>query len=50
MEKLTIKELKKQIKELEELIYGDVVCYGRSDLLLLSALQKELERREGLTK
>ncbi len=42
--KYTDKELLKEIKSLENLIY-DVECYGVTDMRLLSALCKEAQKR-----
>jgi len=40
----TIRELKKEFRELEHIIYG-VECFGTRDIVLLTCIGHELERR-----
>lgn len=44
----TNKKLKEYATSLYELIYGEVSCYGRSDLFMYSNVLKELDNR-GIT-
>ena len=42
----TTKKLKDYYKSYNDSIYGESACYGMSDLRMLNALGKELERRK----
>lgn len=42
----TDEELRQQAKEYNELINGQMPCYGRRDLIIYSGIQQEIERRE----
>ena len=42
---MTTSQIKKELKQLDELIRGENQCFGRRDLIRESELNKELERR-----